>query len=481
VPARQGHVLAFDTVRARTVMFGGLGASNYLADTWTFDGINWTPTATPTTAPPIRRHAMAHDAVRGRTVLFGGLDARARETSDTWEFDGTNWTQRSVATFPVARAHHALAFDTARGRTVLFGGVSYLGFPLADTWEYDGSNWAQVVTASSPTNRYGHAMAYDSARGRVVAFGGGGGITFFTLFADTWEYDGSNWTQVQATDAPVARMWHAVAYDSSRARTVLFGGGDASIDHGDTWEYDGSNWKQVTTVAAPSARRLYALAYDSARGRTVLFGGVVGYPYLYLGDTWEYDGKWTRISTPFAPSARGWQAAAYDSGRDRVVVFGGTNTSLPPYYFDETWELLPSATPTWTWHGLGCAGSAGTPDLDRGANTLPALGSSFPLVFTGLPANAGVLYLAFGFGIAHWHGAALPLDLAPAGMPGCKLWIEPVSGVFVPHTGNGAFVLTIPNNPALAGVLLATQALVLDPAATNGFGAVTNAGVLRLN
>ncbi|HLQ38258.1 MAG TPA: hypothetical protein VK348_10670, partial [Planctomycetota bacterium] len=165
---------------------------------------------------------------------------------------------------------------------------------------------------------------------------------------------------------------------------------------------------------------------------------------------------------------------AFDSGRGRIVMFGGG--------VQDTWELLPPTTPTWTRHGLGCSSSAGTPALDRAPGALPALGTTFPLQFTALPAQPGALLLAFGFGIARWNGNALPIDLGATGLPGCKLWIEPGAGIVIGHGGgSGSFPLAIPNHAALAGVLIAAQALVFDPAAGNGIGVVTNAGVMRLN
>ena len=51
--------------------------------------------------------------------------------------------------------------------------------------------------------------------------------------------------------------------------TVLFGGAFADDT---TWQWDGSAWTVVTT-AGPSERSDHAMAYDSARGVTVLFGG----------------------------------------------------------------------------------------------------------------------------------------------------------------------------------------------------------------
>ena len=44
----------------------------------------------------------------------------------------------------------------------------------------------------------------------------------------------------------------------------------------------------------------------------------------------------------------------------------------------------------------------------------------------------------------------------------------------------GSMPLASSPDPALAGLLVAVQALVLDGAAGNGVGAVSNGGVLRL-
>ena len=76
-----------------------------------------------------------------------------------------------------------------------------------------------------PSPRYGHAMAYEAARQRVVLFGGSGfgGSGSSGLLNDTWGWDGAAWTQL-ADMGPPARRNHAMAYDESRHRLVLFGG-----------------------------------------------------------------------------------------------------------------------------------------------------------------------------------------------------------------------------------------------------------------
>jgi hypothetical protein len=247
----------------------------------------------------------------------------------------------------------------------------------------------------------------------------------------------------------------------------------------DTWEFDGTNWTLIATSASPPGRRSHALAYDCARGRSVLFGGEA--VLSFLDDSWEYDGfDWTPVATTVSPARRTQHALSHDRARGRMLLFGGLNVAGVWQEHGDTWDLLSPATPTCTRHGLGCLGSAGVPSLASTAAG-PALGTTFPLQLTGLPAQPDLVYLAFGIGIANWNGAALPADLGAVGLPACKLWIDPITGIVLVHHGSTtAYALVLPNDPALANHTVATQALVFDPAAGNGIGSVSNAGIMRL-
>jgi hypothetical protein len=46
------------------------------------------------------------------------------------------------------------------------------------------------------------------------------------------------------SSGPRPRAGHSMAYDTTRNRTVLFGGtvGDALVN--DTWEWDGQSWRE---------------------------------------------------------------------------------------------------------------------------------------------------------------------------------------------------------------------------------------------
>ena len=85
-----------------------------------------------------------------------------------------------------------------------------------------------------------------------------------------------------------------MAYDSEHKLVLLFGGEASDRYRNDTWAWDGQAWTQVADTG-PNPRRLHAMAFDSARQRTVLFGGEVG---GITNDTWEWDGGvWTRWPT----------------------------------------------------------------------------------------------------------------------------------------------------------------------------------------
>ena len=325
-PARQFAAMTFDSTRNRTVLFGGGNAAfTNLSDTWEFDGANWVQ-RTPTTSPPaLVGSAMAFDANRHLSVMFGG-SAPAGDSAATWEWDGTNWTLRTLSAAPSGRLWTTMAYDSTRGRIVLFGGAGP-GVELGDTWEYDGSTWTRMTPANSPTPRYGAAMAYDPGLGRVVLFGG---RVAGQRVADTWEWDGTNWTQFTPSSTPFPRSLHSMAFDPQVGHTVVFGG-DHIEPYGlgpinDTWEWDGSQWTQDWTFATPSARAGQTMALD-ANGRIALFGGSdEGNPGVFPTDTEELG---TGITTPAGNPAITFNPTSQDFGNvDVGVTSSAANISV---------------------------------------------------------------------------------------------------------------------------------------------------------
>lgn len=68
------------------------------------------------------------------------------------------------------------------------------------------------------------------------------------------------WTQ-RGNIGASARSASAMAFNSERSRVVLFGGSSSSdVLVGDTWEWDGSFWTQMEDIGpAPRFREVVAL------------------------------------------------------------------------------------------------------------------------------------------------------------------------------------------------------------------------------
>lgn len=293
--------MTYDSARGVTVLYGGLVLpSSLIGDTWEWDGTSWLQRSTNGPSPRAY-HALVFDDARDVTVLFGGSGGGFK--NDTWEWDGASWDLRSESG-PSARYLHAMTYDSDRAVTVLFGGWD--GVMLDDTWEWDGVAWVQRGTGG-PSVRAAHAMAYDSQRGVVVLFGGvGADVTPEgdpVPYGDTWEWNGSAWS-LRATSGPSPRMWHEMCFDSTRGVTILYAGsedGNGISVFGDTWEWDGTSWTQVAT-SGPTAKYSFGLAFDSGRARAVLFGGATfGETY---SETWEYGSGLTSI--PPIPAVSAW-------------------------------------------------------------------------------------------------------------------------------------------------------------------------------
>lgn len=269
-------------------------------------------------------------------------DLLARDGCGACKPEQVSWTSIAPGT-PNARTSAALAYDAARGRIVLFGGVDS-GTVKNDTWEWNGTAWTNVTPPSgNPSIRYGAGMAYDASRRRIVLFGGRDGSGLPTEYKnDTWEWDGRVWTQVTPPTGNPSPRTTSLAYDAGRHRVVLFGGGKSGASNlvfNDTFEWDGQAWANRTLGSGnPPASADSSLAYDPVRGNVVLFelpqGGATNQTWVWNGMTWANVTPGSGNPTPrFAP------VLAFDGAGGRVLLFGGSGAS----FFNDTWAWNGSA------------------------------------------------------------------------------------------------------------------------------------------
>ena len=283
--------IAFDVPRHQMVLFGGEPTGS----TWLFRQGRWMR-AKPTVSPLPRYGArMAYEPARAVVVLFGGqaYDRPLHFLADTWTWDGINWVEIRVMTNPPPRSNHAMAYDAKLDAIILVGGLGGPNQHLNDTWKLDNRSWSQVVGLGPGSGFDGGDMAYDAIHQVVILLGADP-----TEKLDTWIFD-TKWTKgaTGPSGLPAGNM--ALGPDPLTGTVVMFGGDRSSGVVGDTWVWDGSTWSRAGSGGAPSPRARAAMAFDAETSKTILVGGGTAFPLSGhpSNETWEWDGRtWRQVA-----------------------------------------------------------------------------------------------------------------------------------------------------------------------------------------
>ena len=322
------------------------------------------------------------------------------------------WNQANPNASPSGRIEPAMAFDAGSANTVLFGGADVGGFPptnFSDTWTWDGSDWSQKSPASMPGGRYFAGMAHDLVRARTVLYGGLT-ATFFggNYNDDTWEWDGSSWSQVTTANTPGSLIGnagvaeHSMAYDAIGQRIVMFGGelfqGIVPAPNV-TLLYDGTDWTQASPATAPPRRSQAAMCGAPTLGGVLLFGGTnfnnppgPGGEILW-NDLWSYSAStdsWTQLAPSGAlPAPRAGASLLFDPVNAVYVLHGGyvADPMNPGFTIpdSETWQFDGSS---WT----NVSSAAGNPTGPRVRFAMANGPNGCPILFGGSSAFFGANY-----------------------------------------------------------------------------------------
>ena len=417
-------------------------------------------TITPTTSPSGRgAFGMAYNPGTGNTIMFGGdtLGFPAGTVNETWSYNASGWTQLSPTASPGATAGIDLAYGVNSGVMVMYGGTppGFFGGPALDeTWTFDGTTWTQVFPTNTPGGLAHYSMCYDNARDVAVLYGGMFSTQLVGDSNQTWEWNGTNWTQVVGASQPGPLERAAMCYHDGIGRTVMFGGIDVLSGGVDTvWLFDGTTWTAAPiTGTGPVARTGACMSYDSTSQVIIMSGGqdfTNGTPY---DDTWILDltaNTWTQAASSRAnPHLDGFHV--YDAARQVTVGFGGVN--FQTFSAIDTTEEFGAFTTTF---GTGCPGSNGTPAL--GSTGAPRIGTSFDLNATNIASTNIAVFSQSLSTIA-------PIPLDGIGMIGCTGYVAPtVLTTVTGAAGAATLTLNIPASLPLIGTALNTQALSLDP------------------
>lgn len=426
----------------------------------------WSRVSTAHAPSPREQASAVYDASRQRIVLVSGTTTPVGNgLAETWEFDGTDWTQ-PVTTSPTI----GFAWYEPSGQRVLHYESNVL-----QTWTFDGTTWSLLGQPAGSQQSSRAALAYDLLRQRAVLFGG----TQSPYPSSTlYEHDGSGWS-LRENGGPTPRVGHAMTYDIARGVVVLYGGrtnvGQRVRD--DTWEWNGTWWYEHFGIVSPPAREGHGFVFDPVRAVAVLYGGQS--PQVTdLHDTWEWDGAaWTQIQSPTAPTAAHGMAMVYEPGTQSILLFGGrANGALrnETWRLVSANAPLASATP----YGSGCAGPAGVPSLQANGASVPRLGQELVLTLGNLPPSPlNLPFGVLGLSDTTWNGQPLPLALDPFGFPGCVALLAPSPPTVLGNIGGTAtWTLPVPPAAELLGFTFFAQAGVSVPGFNVG-GVVFSNGV----
>jgi hypothetical protein len=243
------------------------------------------------------------------------------------------------------------------------GGAGGGGIVDPNVWSDEGWNdrTPDPLPLDWPEARMGHALVFEGASETVLMFGGGNTAD---RFDDVWQRDADGmWSKAMAGGArtPVSRLFHAMTYDSTRMRTVVFGGQGVVARIGDIWDYDAGSaaWSArdiPSGVAWPTPHDGHTLTFEPSRNRAIVFGGCCGGSGGLSNDVWEWDGAagaWSN-ATPGTlpaewPKGRRYHAMARETYRGTFLMFGGAEMQArnDNVALADLWEYDPG-TGVWT-------------------------------------------------------------------------------------------------------------------------------------
>jgi hypothetical protein len=311
----------------------------------------WVQVAAANGPLPRNSAGFAYDGHSGGMLLSGGRHGcgmTATSYVDTWTLDGSTWQlQHPKNDGPGNMSSFTMAWDPGTQQDLALGVFSGCGV-VTGMFTWNGTDWlASPQSLKLPDPSFSYTLTYDTATRQLLAVGSTHPVNAEGKQTEqTWTWDGHTWSQVHPVHSPPPLADAASAYDPASRRVILFGGahlddnggaGDASAD---TWAWDGTDWTMLHPAAHPTTRRGAAMATDDALGRPILFGGVDRAPEdtgaTVFADTWSWDNDtWVRVQTATAPSPRFYARMADDPVHHQLVLFGGAlNVSTDS---DEVW------------------------------------------------------------------------------------------------------------------------------------------------
>lgn len=338
-------------VKSGPALSRGLAATEqqHFNDVWAFnlDTSAWEeilPAGFP--PPPMRNHSMAYDPLRHRMIVIGGISSSGG-VNGIWSLDLTHgaetWSPDGPTTgfFPTTLHGRDIKYNPAT-KSLVCAYTAYSGSQPLFLWNLETNISETFWLSPCPGVRAFSALVLDEARNRLLLYGGGDAVN--AVRDDLWALDltpGSEaWTLLpRKGDAPPPKWLLRSTIDPVRETMILYGGNSfPNFTDGDyrdtTYELDltSDTWKLVPTLTPPSARGQYAAVWDPVTRRQYVFGGLyrVGpniENVITYNEIWVYDSdtqSWFQeVPVGAKPEIRRTPNAILDPVNRRIIVFGG--------------------------------------------------------------------------------------------------------------------------------------------------------------
>ncbi len=288
-------------------IFGGFVSSMSIKnDLYSYSTSAGAWTSLPAASPPSprERHVLAWDPVAPRLVLFGGQYGIVTFTHydelHTFSLGSNTWTPIPKAgSWPSPRKDAALVWVPHLGKFLLYGGNNGSGASnrLSDLWllalSGASATWSKLTPGGVPAPaQSGGCVVYDPAGRRLILFGGEtqDGVNATT----TYQYllDSNAW-QLDVTTSgmvPTTGSFTQCAWDPAAGRLVLYGGQGASgapVAGAYLYNPGAQKWSALTlkSSANPGPRADGGAVYSPALGGLFWFGGRTG-TVSYTNESW---------------------------------------------------------------------------------------------------------------------------------------------------------------------------------------------------
>lgn len=299
-PARHLERIAYDTKRAKLIMFGGSAMVGdlltYYTSVYEWDGVAWTEFSAP---GPMGRNgsALVFNPSEKCTYLLGGIyedKAGYKILFDVWTWNGTSWQQVDT-TCPVKEPE--AVYDPQNKRVFVFGEASNKDslFPQAgerkfELWSYKRNRWHKL-SEQCPSPEGPIHLAFNPITGILVFPAEESGKMV------VWQWNKEGWKKRACENAcPPARSRYAFAFDAGTQTFYMHGGRTANRDFlNDLWEWNGETWKDMTP-SSPLSKKASARMI-SFEGGILEYGGVTleNGKTLLRNDVWILqNGKWKK-------------------------------------------------------------------------------------------------------------------------------------------------------------------------------------------